>query len=103
MIYSSLTRGLLLVGFVRIGTELDENHCDNTTWVGHLQDCLGCAKRFDVWKHYGNSVSEAAIGCNMDPTPAEADGSSSSALSSVVPADISGISDTVPVGLFSDP
>ncbi|KAH6850631.1 hypothetical protein B0I37DRAFT_372041 [Chaetomium sp. MPI-CAGE-AT-0009] len=44
-------------------------HCDNATWTGYYEACLGCALNFDIWRIYGNGVSSAASACGLSPTP----------------------------------
>ncbi|KAF9874185.1 hypothetical protein CkaCkLH20_08168 [Colletotrichum karsti] len=55
------------------------NYCTNETWTGFLQDCLECAEQYDIWQYYGDGVTEAAEGCNLDATPVSASNSTSNA------------------------
>ncbi|KAK3297353.1 uncharacterized protein B0H64DRAFT_123173 [Chaetomium fimeti] len=47
----------------------DPAHCDNATWTGYYEACLGCALDFDIWRIYGNGVSSAASACGLSATP----------------------------------
>ena len=57
-------------------------HCDNATWTGLYEACLGCALTFDIWKHYGQGLTGAASACSLTPTPLPSGVASSSSGSS---------------------
>ncbi|KAJ5006343.1 hypothetical protein K4K48_004166 [Colletotrichum sp. SAR 10_66] len=65
-------------GYAILGAEQD-NYCTNETWTGLLEGCLECAEKYDIWQYYGDGVTEAAEGCNLDATPVSASNSSSNA------------------------
>lgn len=65
-----------LPGNAILGGKEEDTHCDNSTWLGFLEECLNCAEEFDIWQHYGNGVTEAADACELDATPVDAEESS---------------------------
>ncbi|CCF43111.1 hypothetical protein CH063_12909 [Colletotrichum higginsianum] len=71
-------------GYAILGADL-EGYCDNSTWVQLFDGCLDCALEFDIWKHYGTSVTEAAEECNLDATPVAASNETASATPTAEP------------------
>ncbi len=53
------------------------DHCTNSTWTGLFDNCLDCALEYDIWKDYGNGVTQAAEGCGLDATPDQPEAASS--------------------------
>ncbi|KAL4931959.1 uncharacterized protein BDV17DRAFT_288530 [Aspergillus undulatus] len=55
-----------------------QGYCDTDEFETKLSACLDCALEYDIWKWYGNSVSNAAEECGVDATPIKPSSSSSS-------------------------
>ncbi|KAK1719512.1 hypothetical protein CaCOL14_001788 [Colletotrichum acutatum] len=65
-------------GYAILGAA-EDGYCTNSTWTDYFEDCLQCANTFDIWQYYGDGVTEAADGCNLDATPVTASNSTTNA------------------------
>ncbi|CAH0024675.1 unnamed protein product [Clonostachys rhizophaga] len=46
-----------------------DGYCKNSEWNERYGRCMICANTFGIWEYYGNSVTKAAKGCGLSPTP----------------------------------
>ncbi|CAG9953718.1 unnamed protein product [Clonostachys rosea f. rosea IK726] len=46
-----------------------DGYCNNSEWNERYGRCMICANTFGIWEYYGNSVTKAAKGCGLSPTP----------------------------------
>ncbi|CAG9981753.1 unnamed protein product [Clonostachys byssicola] len=46
-----------------------DGYCKNSEWNERYGRCMICANTFGIWEYYGNSVTKAAKGCGLSPSP----------------------------------
>ncbi|UQC81434.1 uncharacterized protein CLUP02_06920 [Colletotrichum lupini] len=80
-------------GYAILGAA-EDGYCTNSTWTDYFEGCLQCANTFDIWQYYGDGVTEAADGCNLDATPVTASNSTTNATTTAGTSGTAGASST---------
>ncbi|KAK1486139.1 hypothetical protein CABS01_13356 [Colletotrichum abscissum] len=80
-------------GYAILGAA-EDGYCTNSTWTDYFEGCLQCANTFDIWQYYGDGVTEAADGCNLDATPVTASNSTTNTTTTAGTSGTAGASST---------
>ncbi|RYP11950.1 hypothetical protein DL765_007529 [Monosporascus sp. GIB2] len=59
-------------GYFIVDSNLPDQ-CGNSTWRDLLDDCLDCALEYDIWRIYGDGVTQAAGACDLPAVPEQPD------------------------------
>ncbi|OHF04268.1 hypothetical protein CORC01_00607 [Colletotrichum orchidophilum] len=88
-------------GYAILGAD-QAGYCTNSTWTDYFEGCLKCANAFSIWQYYGDGVTEAADGCDLDATPITASNSTTNATTTASTSGTAGASSTTsPTGSTS--